>query len=58
MFIKLNLSLLFVNRNRKATRSYGNCAVKAMSFAERFRVFLTKGKRINRLWQFQKKTET
>lgn len=36
--------LLFVNRNRKATKNYENCVVKEMSFAAKFQLFSMKGK--------------
>ena len=43
IFVYKLLFLLFINRNKKATKNCGNCVAKAMSFAVKFRLFLTKG---------------
>lgn len=42
--LKNYLSLLPINRTRRAMRSCGSCVVKALNFAGKFRRFLMKGR--------------
>lgn len=41
---KFAVLLLFVNRNRKATKNYANCVAKEMSFAAKFQQFSMRGR--------------
>lgn len=47
--LKLSMSLLFVNRNKKAMKTCGNCVDKEMNFAVKPLLFLMKGRKICRI---------
>lgn len=44
--LKLSMSLLFVNRNKKAMKTCGNCVDKEMNFAAKPLLFSMKGRKI------------
>lgn len=47
--LKLSMFLLFVNRNKKATTTCGNCVDKEMNFAVKPLQFSMKGREICRM---------